>query len=226
MSVLPSLPQSPQRPLFAFAGLLYLVIIFCGLWAEGAVRAGLITPGAPDLTARAIARDLPLWRLGVGADLVMVLADVAIGAVFLRIFARRFPLLAPLSFALRLAQAAVIGAALMPLALVPTLTAQPALLEHAIALHRLGYDIALIFFGANCLVMAVMLRQLTGPVLPLALAGSGAVYLAGSATALLAPGLNAALQPAYLLPLMAETGFCLWLMARGMRPAPAVPQAA
>lgn len=224
-----SLLQTPQlqvpRPLFAAAGLLYLVIILCGVWSEGIARAALITPGAPEATAGAIAAAPVLWALSIAADLTMLLADVAIAATFLRIFAATAPLLAPLAFALRLVQAALIGAALLPLTLAPTLS--PAMLGHAIALHGLGYDLGLIFFAVNCAVMAVMLCRagLAGRLLPLALAGSGAVYLAGSLTALFAPTLNAAMQPAYALPLLAETAFCLWLILRALRPAPAAQQA-
>ncbi|MGD9864513.1 MAG: DUF4386 domain-containing protein [Pseudodonghicola sp.] len=220
------LPRRSQCALLATAGALYLAIILSGLTAEGLVRSSLIAPGAPDQTARAIAGALPLWRLGIAADLIMVLADVAIGTVFLRIFGGGFPLLAPLAFALRLVQAAVIAAALIPLALVPALTGWPELMQQAIALHRIGYDIALIFFAANCGLMAVMLRSLMSPLLPLALAGAGAVYLAGSLTALLAPALAAALQPAYALPLLAETALCLWLFRAAWRRFPATPRAA
>lgn len=216
---------APNRPLFATAGLLYLVIIVCGVWSEGIARATLITPGAPEATAAAIAAAPGLWNLALAADLAMLLADVAIASVFLRLFVATSPLLAPLAFALRLVQAALIGAALLPLALASRLS--PALLDHAIALHGLGYDLGLIFFAVNCAVMAAMLYRagMAGRLLPLALLGSGAVYLAGSLTALFAPALNAAMQPAYALPLLAETAFCLWFILRGLRPVPAAPQA-
>jgi len=216
---------APNRPLFATAGLLYLAIIVCGVWSEGIARATLITPGAPEATAAAIAAAPGLWNLALAADLAMLLADVAIASVFLRLFVATSPLLAPLAFALRLVQAALIGAALLPLALASRLS--PALLDHAIALHGLGYDLGLIFFAVNCAVMAAMLYRagMAGRLLPLALLGSGAVYLAGSLTALFAPALNAAMQPAYALPLLAETAFCLWFILRGLRPVPAAPQA-
>ena len=215
--VTPSHDAPMSRALCAAAGGLYLVIILCGVWSEGVARPALVTPGAPEATARAIAGAPMLWKLAIAADLTMLLADVAIAAVFLRLFAATSPLLAPLAFALRLVQAALIGAALLPLTLAPSLP--PATLEHAITLHGMGYDIGLVFFAVNCVVMAVMLLRtgLAGRGLPLALAGSGAVYMTGSLTALFAPELNAAMQPAYALPLLAESGFCLWLMARGLR---------
>ncbi|MDK3019739.1 DUF4386 domain-containing protein [Pseudodonghicola flavimaris] len=212
-----SVSLAAARPLLRLAGLLYLVIILCGIGAEVAVRAPLIDPQAPTETARVIATALPLWRLGLAADLAMILADVAIAAVFLRLFATGFPVLAPMAFGLRLVQAAGIAAAVIPLALVPELTDHPIALLQALRLHDLGYDTALIFFGLNCLLMARMLWPLMRPFLPLAMAGAGAVYLTGSLAALTAPALAAALEPAYLLPLVAETGLCLWLITTGLR---------
>lgn len=222
----PDAAGDAARPLCLAAGLLYLVIILCGVWSEGVARAALIAPGAPEAAQAAIAAAPGLWALSIAADLAMLLADVTIATVFLRLFAASAPLLAPLAFALRLVQAALIGAALLPLALAPRLP--PALLDQAIALHGLGYDLGLVFFGVNCIAMALMLRRagLAGRLLPLALAGSGAVYLTGSFSALFAPALNAAMQPAYALPLLAEGGFCLWLILRGLRPRRAAPQAA
>lgn len=220
-------PDAPvSRALCAAAGGLYLVIILCGVWSEGVARPALITPGVPEATARAIAAAPGLWSLSIAADLTMLLADVAIAAVFLRLFAASSPLLAPLAFALRLVQAALIGAALLPLTLVPSLATEAQ--THALSLHSLGYDLGLVFFAVNCAVMAVMLRRagLAGRLLPLALAGSGAVYFAGSLTALFAPALNAAMQPAYALPLLAESAFCLWLLLRGLRRPRAWPQTA
>lgn len=221
----PPSADDAARPLFAAAGLLYLIIILCGVWSEGVARGTLITPGAPEATQAAIAAAPGLWAASIAADLAMLLADVAIAAVFLRLFAISSPLLAPLAFALRLVQAALIGAALLPLTLAPSLS--PALLDHAIALHGLGYDLGLVFFGVNCIVMAAMLVRagLFGRLLPLALAGSGAVYLTGSLSALFAPAFNAAMQPAYALPLLAEGAFCLWLILRGLGSRRATPQA-
>ncbi|TDE40905.1 DUF4386 domain-containing protein [Antarcticimicrobium sediminis] len=219
----PALLPESTRVLFTAAGLLYLVIISCGVWSEGIARGALITPGLPELSQKAITAAPVLWRLSIVADLTMLLADVGIAAVFLRLFAASAPVLAPLAFALRLVQAALIGAALLPLTLADALA--PAQLDRALTLHALGYDLGLVFFGVNCAVMAAMLRGagLAGRLIPLALAASGAIYLAGSLTALVAPGLNAAMQPAYALPLLAESGFCIWLMARGLRRPRATP---
>lgn len=60
------------------AGVGYLVIIAAGIFAEFGVRGGLIAPGDPDATARAIAASETLFRTGLAADLVMLVADVGV----------------------------------------------------------------------------------------------------------------------------------------------------
>ena len=76
-----------------------------------------------------------------------------------------------------------------------------------------------IFFGVNTLLTAWLLRR-SGMVpawLPPLLAAAGLVYLVGSYTRLLAPGLNAAMQPAYAVAVIAELAFAILLLT-GLRP--------
>lgn len=210
-----ALPAGPH--LFRLAGALYLVIILCGITAEGVIRGSLIQPGNPAETARTIGGALPLWRLGLVLDTAMVLSDLGIALVFLRLLAPAYPRLAPIACGLRLVQAGTIVVALAALSRTGGLLQNPDAVMRTIAFHARTYDIGLIFFAGNCLLMAWMLRPLVGRGLAWALAGSGLVYLAGSLSALVAPALNAAMQPAYLLPLLAETALCLWLLRRGFR---------
>ena len=55
------------------AGVLYLVIILCGVWSEAAVRAQLIDPGDAAATAEAVGARLELFRASLAADTVMAL---------------------------------------------------------------------------------------------------------------------------------------------------------
>ena len=93
----------------------------------------------------------------------------------------------------------------------------------ALDLRALGYDIGLVFFGiCNLLIAAIFLRENALPnVLGGAMGLSGLIYLAGGALHLLAPEALAAVQPAYLVPLLAETAFALWLLLRAGRSIPA-----
>jgi hypothetical protein len=83
-----------------------------------------------------------------------------------------------------------------------------------ITLHAYGYDLGLFFFTVNCLLTAqLMIRSAWVPrILGLGIGLSGLVYLTGSLLRFAAPELQALVAPAYLLPLIAETAFCLWLL--------------
>jgi len=46
------------------------------------------------------------------------------------------------------------------------------------------------------------------------------VYLAGSFTRFLIPGYASFIEPAYIVPVVAELSFCLWLLVKGVRSQP------
>lgn len=214
-------------PLFRPAGAAYLVIIAAGLFAELGVRMPLTVAGDPAATWANVAANLPLFRLGLAADAVMILADVALAVLLYAIFRATQPQVALAAMALRLVQAAIIGASLLAslaaVLLVARGTPAPDTLALLMEVHAQGYDFGLIFFGANTLLTAwLACRSGLFPAwLAALLGGAGIVYLVGSFTALLAPGINAMIQPAYGLPVIAETAFALMLL-RGARQA-AVP---
>lgn len=201
------------------AGALYLVIILCGVWSEGFARAQLIFPSDTAATFAALKARPGLLGLSIAADTVMALADVALAVLFLHLLRPLGPILATCAAALRLVQAAVIAASLILLAGVFPLLAGPetGLAAQFAAMHGAGYDIGLIFFGVNSLLMAVLLRRAGDVPRPvwLGVAAAGLVYLTGSYLRLLAPGLHATFQIAYLVPLLAETALCLWLLVTG-----------
>ena len=196
------------------AGALYLLVIVLGVWSELAVRAPLLA-GTADLAA-----SLPRLRLGVAADAVMVACDVALAMLFLQLLRHVQATLALLAAGLRLVQAATIAAALLfQIAAIGFAGTDPAQALRFLEVQSLGYDLGLIFFGLNTGLMALLLAW-SGYVprwLCALLGAAGAVYLLGSFSRLLAPDLNAALQPAYAVPLLAESALCLWLLIRGLR---------
>jgi hypothetical protein len=207
-----------KETLARLAGVLYLVIILCGVWSEAIVRSGLMHPDDPASTAAAIRDHAGLLRLSIAADTLMALADVGLAVVFYALLRPVQPVLALAAMAFRLVQAAVIGASLVVLAATPRLAGagDDVLAYTFFAMHGEGYDIGLIFFGVNALLMAALLRRSGGTprLLALSIAAAGAVYLAGSYTRLLAPEFHPAILPAYAIPLLAETSFCLWLLIR------------
>ncbi|WP_135503671.1 DUF4386 domain-containing protein [Roseovarius aestuariivivens] len=208
-------PSLADPRLVRFAGVLYLVIILCGITAEMFLRGPLLQ-GTPDQIAQAFAANTGQLRLSLVADTVMMIADVALALVFFEILRHLSSALALAAMVFRLGQAVLIGASLMALGSVPSLLADaPRIAVHMTDLHALGYDIGLILFAVNCAIMSILLWRTRLPkVIAGGLAASGLVYATGSLTRLVAPDRAAVIEPAYLIPLVVESALCLWLLFR------------
>ena len=212
---------SEHRALLLPAGIAYAVIIIAGIWSEGFVRTALTVPGDAAATSAAILADEALFRLSMAADMVMALCDVAL-AVLLYVILRPYgAVLALLAMALRLVQAAIIGANLVNqqavlLALDGSSGGETLALMH-LQMQSVGYDLGLVFFGAASLVLAVLILRSGWIPRPLGwlIGAAGLVYLAGSFLRILAPHLTDAFSYAYIIPVMAETGFAIWLLWAG-----------
>jgi hypothetical protein len=225
------IPEPAPRRLARLAGLFYLIIIVCGLFAELAVRSRLIDFGDAALTAANIEASIGLFRAGLVADVVMIVADVALAIVLYRLFLPVSPLLSAFAMAFRLIQAAVLGANLLNLVLVdlgrehlanPGERAELGLLF--LDAHRYGYDLGLVFFGISCVFLgALFLRSgfLPRPFGPLMIV-AGVVYLCGSSVRFLAPDLAPTFAPVYGVAALAEIATCLWLLVRGVRIVPRI----
>lgn len=213
------------------AGLLYLVIIVLGISSEAFIRSGLIVPGDAAATAANILTFQGLFRASFAADAVMLLCDVAIAVLFYVLLRPVGRTLALVAAAFRLTQAAVLGlnllnqhAAVLVLggagyagAFRPDQLNALALLF--LDLHSHGYDLGLLFFGLSCLVLGrLVVRSVLFPgIFGYGLMAAGAVYLAGSFTRFLLPDLAPAVAPLYIVPLVAELSFALWLLFRGVK---------
>ena len=60
----------PTRTLARTAGVLYLLVALCGMFAELYVRSGIVVPGDAAATAGNIRASATLFRLGFVVDLV------------------------------------------------------------------------------------------------------------------------------------------------------------
>jgi hypothetical protein len=227
--------ETSQVSVARLTGLLYLVIIACGLFSELYVRSSLIVNGDADATAGNILAAEGLFRLGFASDLVVFLCDVAVAVllyVLLRPVSRTLALMAA---AFRLAGTAIYGvnllnyfAALLVLGGADYLAVFDPAQRNALALlfldaHKHGYDLGLVFFGLHCLALGwLLLKSEAFPALLgvlMALAGLG--YLVGSFTLFLFPGQVTAVEPVYVAPLVGELALCLWLLIKGVRIRPA-----
>lgn len=225
-----SMEMSP--PVMArVAGLLYLLIIVCGIFSEAAVRSVLVVAGDAAATAQNISASAGLFRLGFLADIIMLLCDVAIAVLFYLLLRPVSRTLAMAAAAFRLLQAGVLAVNMLNyyaamLLLSGSIYAgafEPDVL-HALAmlflqLHAHGYDLALLFFALSNLFLGWLLvrAQAFPSLLGYGLWGAALVYLIGSLGRFLVPEYHAWLMPAYIIPLVAELSLCLWLLVKGVR---------
>lgn len=226
-------PTAPRRFSTArTAGVLYLIIIACGLFAEIGVRSQLIEPGDPSATAQNIIDSPMLFRAGLAADIVMFIADVAIAVVLYQLLRPLGRTMSLLAAAFRMTQTAVIGLNLLNMFQAVRilddadyLSALSADQIDTLALlyldaHKYGYILGLAFFGVSTLIvgyLALSSRQMPRPLgVLLVLAGAG--YLIDTFSFFLIPGYDGSASPIVLAPaLLAEVWFALWLLTKGRR---------
>jgi hypothetical protein len=212
------------------AGVLYLTIFVCGLFAELAVRVRLIEPDDPAATAANILESPGLFRLGVAADIVMLVADVAIAVVLYHLLRPLDRTLAAFAAAFRLTQAAVLSLNLLSMFQALRILDDADYLAplgndpvEALALlsldsHRYGYILGLTFFGFATIAIGAIawssdrMPSALGAVL--LLAGTG--YVLDMAMFFMIPGYDGALSGLILAPaLIGELWFALWLLTKG-----------
>ena len=221
--MIPLTPNTELASRARLAGMLYLIIILAGLGAELGLRAPLIDLGDAEGTGSAILAAPGRFRLAIAADLLMALCDAALAILLYLIFRPMAPGLALAAMVFRLVQTVLIAANLMAMQTAWLLLAGSSGLpaDHAQALalvfldlHGHGYDLGLVFFGVNSLITGALIWRsgLFSRVFGAALAAAGVVYLIGSGLRFLAPGLSESFAPAYGIPVLAETAFCLRLL--------------
>ena len=210
-------------------GLIYLAIIFLGLFGEAIVRESIVVSGNAEATLRNLMAYQMLWRLGIVGDLVMHILDVPLIVIMYYLLKPVDRLLALVATVANVVQTAVLAAnkltLIVPLLLlqkpgdIPASTWEATLSFLAIRLHGYGFGIGLLFFGVACLVRGYLVFRSTyfPRTLGVLLALAGLAYLVNSVALLLAPSVAAALFPAILAPaLVGEGAFCLWLLVKGV----------
>jgi hypothetical protein len=204
------------------AGAAYLITIVMGLFAEAFVRGGLITPGSPAVTASNILAQEPLYRLAVGADLVMLVAYLVVTLLFLDMFRPVNRSLSELAALFSLIGIAVLAANSTILLAALTLLHGGAISLASMALkaHGQGYAVAIVFFAVYGLLIGWLIVRCG--FLPRAvgvlMAAGGLGYAVGSADSILALHLPAPTPDLLsLVGFLGEAALSLWLLAVGPR---------
>lgn len=220
-------PQTYVR----IGGVIYLIIIIAGLFAEIFVRSKLVVSGDPTATATNILDSQLLWRIGICADLIMQVCDIPLMMIFYVLLRPINKNLALLNLLFNVVQTAVLAtnklSLLMPLFLagdadyLKAIDSQQlqALGYLFIKLHDHGLGVGLIFFGFVCLLEGYLIfksgyfPQTLGVLMQIA----GVCYLVNSFAVFLSPELAGILFPFILLPcLIAELSLALWMIIKGV----------
>ncbi len=231
------------RVLSRIGGVLYLIIIVLGLFEEIFVRGRIIVAGDSAATAANLRSMESLWRLGVGAECLLLMSAVGLTLIFyilLRPVSRDLALLAALfnlvTIAVEASAALNLAAVMFPLGSAKYLSAfQPeqlhALASLSIKSHRYGFGVALIFFGCECIVLGYLIFRLgyLPRLLGVLMQVAGLSYLLNSFALLLAPHFSSRIFPAILVPaFVGEASLCIWLIVKGVNVekwrAAAIPQ--
>ena len=228
--------EAPQRKTARTAGVLYLMIIIAGIFAQFFVRQSLLVPGDAAATAANIAASEQLFRLGIAADLIMILSDIALALAFYVLLRAVSNALALTAAFFRLAQAATLGINLLNLFFVLQLQSGAeylsvfsasqldALTLFFLEAHALGYSLAMAFFGVNLLILGYLIfksgyfPKILGILTIVAavgylLADSFAKVLLSNYAEYAAVFDSAVIIPAFV----AELALCLYLLVKGVK---------
>ena len=213
------------------AGVLYLIVIVGGIFAELFVRSALIVRGDAAATAANILAHEQLYRLGFAAGIIILVCNVPLAVIFYDLFKvvnRSVSLL--VAFFILVGTAIESGNLLNHFApliflggggyLSPFNAEQLQTLAYAsLRLQAVGFTMCLVFFGFYCLLTGYLVFRSTflPRILGVLLAIGGLCYLTNSFAYFLWPEFASRLFPAILVPSgIAELSLSLWLLAVGV----------
>jgi hypothetical protein len=219
-----------QREAARIAGVLYLLVIVCGVFANFVVRMSLIDPEDAAKTAENIRDNEFLFRLGFVSDLIMLTSFVLLGIALYVVLkpvnkgiASLFVLFNAIGAAIICINLVNLFAALLILSDADYLTAVftadqlDALALFFLELHEAGYILSEIFTGLWLLPLGYLVYKsdyfprILGVLLMLACFA----FQIAVVQFFLLPDFEVIIYPGYLVSIAAEFGFCGWLLLKG-----------
>lgn len=211
------------------AGILYLVVIIGGIFAEVFVLQQLVVHRDPAATAANILAHEMLYRSGFAAHVIILLCALVELFILYHLLKRVNSNLAVLMAFFNLVAIAVESVSLLyllePLVLLKGESHLSALSPEQVQalayiplrMQSSGYDLALLFFGFFCMVIGYLIFRSTflPRILGVLMAVAGVCYVINSFMHFLAP--QHSLFPYIVIPcLVGELSLCLWLMVKGV----------
>ncbi|MBU1049001.1 DUF4386 domain-containing protein [Candidatus Bipolaricaulota bacterium] len=224
-----------QRKAARVAGLLYLLLIVFGVFAELVIRSKIIVFGNAATTASNILASPGLWRIGFASDVLMILCFLLLPLAFYVLFkpvGRRLAslvvILVSVSVPLMLVNMLLYYAPLHLLSGVEYLAVFSTDQLNAFAMASLdmyttGVLLATLFHGLWLVPLGILayrsgyFPKVLGILLMLACLG----FVVETVQYFLLPSLNVITTPAYILEMLGEFGFCGWLLIKGAKVDPA-----
>lgn len=218
-----------SRKTARIAGLLYLLVIVFGAFAEVGVRSSLIVPGDAAATAAKIMASESLFRIGFMSDLIMMTCYFLLAFTLYVLLKPADNNLSLLFVLFTLASVAIMSlnmlnqfAALLLLSGMGYLTVFSADQLQALALffldlHKYGYFIAQIFFGLWLLPLGYVgfksgyFPRALSILVMLACVGHLIQYF----QVFLFPGYDAITYPGLAIATIGEISLCFWLLIKG-----------
>ena len=220
-------PQTYAR----IGGLLYLIIIVAGGFAEGIVRSRLVVPGDAATTAKNIMASEWTWRIAFAGDLAIYACAIPLVLIFYVLLSPVNRNLALLAVFFNLVSIAIEGAnALTHFAPLLILNGADylkvfdphqlqALAMLFLNLHAYGFAISLTIFSFVLLLEGYLIFN-SGyfpKTIGVLVAIAAICYLANSFALFIAPAFQAKIFPAILVPsFIGELSLCLWLLVMGV----------
>ncbi len=220
-----------NKNLARIAGLLYLIVIATGLFAEVFVRQAFKVSGDALATANNIQSSEMLFRLGVVADMVNFVCGLPCVLIIYFLFKRINKFLLQLALLFVTIQTAIIAVNLLhqtsPLLILGNnsylQSFQPnqlaTLSQLSLNLQGVGYAIGLVFFGFYCLIVGYVIfnSKMVPKLFGILYILSGIGYLINSFAMLLSKGFANPLFTYVAIPIfIGELSFCLWLLIKGI----------
>jgi Domain of unknown function (DUF4386) len=218
--------ESSPRLKARIAGLLYLVVILGGVFAEMGVRARLVVTGDAAATAHNILTHELLYRWGFVIELICILCNVPLSFLLYDLFKIVNRKLAVMALLFAMIGTAVEGVSLLahfaPLLLLGKGAYLSAFTEAqlqaatylSLRMFEHGFMIALSFFGFFCIAQGYLIFRSTffPRVIFALLLIQGTLYLTNSFAHFLAPAVGDRVFPFLAVSGIAEVSLCLWLL--------------
>jgi Domain of unknown function (DUF4386) len=212
------------------AGLLYIIIAIAAIVAHSYVPAQLLVPGDAAATAEGIRANPALFRAAIGAELIVLVSEVALSILLYILLKPVSPALSLIAAAFRLVMTTIHATNLINSFMVLLLLSggealsalgagqQSALVQLFLDAHHYGFTIGIVFLVPHVFLLGGLvirsgyIPRTLGVLLIIAACG----YLADSMALLFMPSYTT--TPAIIaLPIaIAEVAFPLWLLARGV----------